>query len=191
MEHRGSAAPFGNRSSPGLVVFKDRLWLIGGRRFVTKDQETILNDIWSSSDGLHWELVIAAGPFSPRFDSTCFVNQGRIWMTGGKGLGDPLRDLWYSEDGIQWHEATNQIPLQNGVRAATIGSQTILMGNIQDDLHMAVFDEPSHAIEPTLVSGTPRESWALTGYQWGILGARRDGAWDQPRRCTSSRHDAG
>src|SRR2546427_11203180 len=45
---------FSARDSCGEVVFKDRLWLLGGWMDSFKDPP---RDVWSSADGIDWTLA--------------------------------------------------------------------------------------------------------------------------------------
>jgi hypothetical protein len=89
------------RYLPAFVSSEERLWLYGGTGF---------NDVWTSTDGLHWEKLLDHAPWANRhwFNYTYFDN--KIWMIAGnlddnnddKNFGN-LRDFWYSSDGINWN----------------------------------------------------------------------------------------
>eukprot|EP00961_Rhodomonas_salina_P195315 2636904-Rhodomonas_salina.3 len=43
----------------GFLVFKDTMWVIGGRQYVTGPNKQVrtLNDVWSSTDGKDWSVA--------------------------------------------------------------------------------------------------------------------------------------
>lgn len=94
------------RSSHALVVFHDKLWILGGY-----DQETSssLNDVWSSDDGgNHWTRVTEHAPWTARGFHTALVFDDKIWVMGGATTNQiSFNDVWYSNDGINWTQATS------------------------------------------------------------------------------------
>ncbi|HEY9072115.1 MAG TPA: Ig-like domain-containing protein [Candidatus Ozemobacteraceae bacterium] len=98
---------FGVRRGHATVSFNDRLWVIGG-----SDGFTLLNDVWSSADGVTWRQELAhtdtpdTTQFGGRTNHACAVFNGRIWLTGGyidTGTGlDVTDDVWSSADGVTW-----------------------------------------------------------------------------------------
>ncbi|MGH9307833.1 MAG: hypothetical protein ACRD1U_00570, partial [Vicinamibacterales bacterium] len=97
-------APWSNHVC-GCVVFNDRMWIIGGYGNP---------DVWTSSDGLHWTLALARGPFGPRYKPYVVVHDGRIWLMGGFDLTNfsytPLNDVWSSTDGVTWTRVLEHAP---------------------------------------------------------------------------------
>lgn len=97
-------ANFNPRYSHTTVVFKDKIWLIGG-----EDGDLEFNDVWSSNDGINWVKETENGNFLPRFSHSSFVFQDKIWIIGGvnseQGAGEGfLNDVWSSSDGKSWNE---------------------------------------------------------------------------------------
>jgi hypothetical protein len=86
-----SSAPWGARMGHELVVYDNKMWVIGGGLL---QSSTKYNDIWSSSDGVNWTCVESSAPWSARLDHSCSVYDGRIWLMGGEGSGNPLNDVW-------------------------------------------------------------------------------------------------
>lgn len=67
------------------LVFNDRIFVIGGQtlpQYAMAD-EKFYNDIWSSNDGVNWDLVVGNAEFTPRnmFGSVVFNN--KLWVLGG------------------------------------------------------------------------------------------------------------
>jgi len=85
------------RSYHAAVSFGGKLWILGG----FTDEET--NDVWSSVDGLHWDLVINNAPWHYRRGHVAIVFNNKIWVMGGFwGTGNFLNDIWSTTDGINW-----------------------------------------------------------------------------------------
>jgi len=109
-------AGFSPRGAFTATVFKDKIWVIGGRG----PEDLIItqhNDIWSSEDGENWTLALTRAPFSKRSFLKSIVFKDKLWVIGGfaRGLGSK-NDVWSSENGIDWDleiEEANFPPLQN------------------------------------------------------------------------------
>lgn len=116
-------APWGKRYNHAVVVFKDRLYVIGGQL----TPEIYYNDVWSTADGVTWRQETSSGfPFS---DGSNTINlsgtagatySDRIWLVGGQsfiGVNDGFfnestevkfhAEVWSSTDGVNWSNETN------------------------------------------------------------------------------------
>ncbi len=101
-----SHAPWQTRCYHSTVVFKNKIWILGGyHESVT--QRYSLNDIWCSEDGVSWTLVTDNAPWSIRYGMGVGVLDDRLWLIGGSS-DDGLNDVWYSDDGATWTQATAQ-----------------------------------------------------------------------------------
>lgn len=123
-------ANFTPRYSHTTVVFKDKIWLIGG-----EDGDSEFNDVWSSSDGINWVKETENGNFLPRFSHSSFVFQDKIWIIGGvnseQGAGEGfLNDVWSSLDGKNWNEVIHNAPFSNrfGHTSKIYNEKIILVG---------------------------------------------------------------
>lgn len=89
----------------GSVVFRGRLWILGGGTYDTPGhpERRFYNDVWSTPDGVNWERHAAAAPWSPRQYHDVAVFDGRMWVLEG-WKGSNRNDVWYSSDGVRWHE---------------------------------------------------------------------------------------
>ncbi|MFC1504548.1 LamG-like jellyroll fold domain-containing protein, partial [Spirochaetota bacterium] len=96
-------AAFPKRRTHQAVVFKDKLWIIGGYDGVNK------NDVWYSSDGADWYEATNNAAFSDRDGHTTTIYDGKMWLIGGNSSGFK-NDIWYSSDGTNWYETTNSAP---------------------------------------------------------------------------------
>ena len=96
-------AAFAPRDGAGALVFKDRMWLLGGWGPWDKVHFPRIcnNEVWSSTDGAAWTLV------KPNtFVDRSFVHAGALWMAAGNNLRwTSDRSVWKlvctSEAGIQ------------------------------------------------------------------------------------------
>ena len=87
------------------VVFKDRIWILGGGTYDTPTtrQRKFYHDVWSSADGVHWQQHTTAAPWAPRQYHEVVVFDGRMWVMEGWNRGN-RKDVWYSSDGVHWQE---------------------------------------------------------------------------------------
>lgn len=77
------------------VVFNDKMWVLGG------------GDVWSSSDGKHWTLVVESAEWGPRIDYSSIVFKDKMWVMGGRvESGVSSNEVWNSVDGLEWEMAT-------------------------------------------------------------------------------------
>ncbi|WP_106791904.1 kelch repeat-containing protein [Aquimarina sp. Aq78] len=100
---------FGCREKHQSVLFKNKLWTIGGYGDGSVNSGSAQNDIWSSDNGLHWIEETSNASFSPRYSHQVIVFRDKLWLIGGTD-GDSSNnknDIWSSEDGIHWIEETS------------------------------------------------------------------------------------
>jgi len=112
--------PWAPRVLHFTVVFKDKIWIIGGQTLpqFAKAEEKFYNDIWNSEDGVKWELVNKSAPFQPRgMIGGSAVFKGKIWILGGGTYDTPntptrefYNDIWSSEDGVKWELVNKSAP---------------------------------------------------------------------------------
>ena len=94
------------------------LWITGGRA-----NNTSLNDVWKSVDGVTWVQVTTSAAWGERKDHESFVFNNKLWIMGGQdmSLSWPyyVNDIWSSLDGVNW---TNEglTPWYNKVDGATV-----------------------------------------------------------------------
>ena len=99
-------AEWSPRKGHTMVVFNNTLWLFGGETGVDKDKapNEFVNDIWTSTDGVHWTKVADSAPWSVRGNPRLLVFKNDLWLVGGQGKSD----IWRSSDGKNWKQlATN------------------------------------------------------------------------------------
>jgi hypothetical protein len=103
--------PWAPRGMIGAYAVHDgRMWILGGGTYdiPAKPERIFYNDVWSSADGVNWELVNEAAPWTPRQYHEVAVYDGKMWVMEGYHIDSGNRaDVWYSADGIDWHEVAD------------------------------------------------------------------------------------
>lgn len=97
---------FSARWSPYIIHKDNKLWLFGGRQISTN---TLMDDIWSSNDGIHWNLE-GSYPALARSGAKIAVFNDTLWLTGGRDLSDHYKDVHSSTDGVNWTLALDNAP---------------------------------------------------------------------------------
>ena len=122
-----ASAAFSARSAHQAVHFNDgsgdKLWVIGGSEdrksndiWASESAATETNDVWSSSDGIHWLPQTSSAAFSARKGhQVVSFNDGngeKLWLIGGDD-GERKNDVWSSNDGISWTQQTASAAFSN------------------------------------------------------------------------------
>jgi len=111
-----TSARFAPRTCASKVVFKGRIWLIGGTIEEDLWNSGNLNDnsneIWSSLDGIDWKLENSSAEFLPLACSDVFVFNEQLWLIKRTGDEAHLTEIWQSENGKDWQEVqlTVEVP---------------------------------------------------------------------------------
>ncbi len=95
-------APWSPRAYHQALVHDDRLWVMGGGNYVPEYHAK--NDVWSSTDGIHWELATESAPWSARLWFSAVTYHDQMWVLGGWSNNPSTNhgDVWHSADGKQW-----------------------------------------------------------------------------------------
>jgi len=128
-------AAFSPRDSCGELVYKDRMWILGGWMDSFKDPP---RDVWSSADGKEWTRAVENAPWKHADFPMTAVFQGRMWVMGGWHGGrlphaSASNSVWSSTDGAEWKleaEAAEWSPRMCGGLVA-MNDRLWLMGGIQ------------------------------------------------------------
>jgi hypothetical protein len=95
----------------GSAVFQGRMWVLGGGTYDTPQTPSrkMMNDVWSSADGVHWRRHTDHAPWSPRQYHDVAVFDNHLWVLEGydRNRRINLNDVWYSADGTNWEELPN------------------------------------------------------------------------------------
>lgn len=103
------------RHTAGYVVFKDRMWIVGG----DVNQGHYHDDVWTSADGKTWTHVNAGKPvpWGPRALHYTVAFKDKIWVMGGqtvpgiaKSEEEFYRDVWTTSDGVAWEQVKPKEP---------------------------------------------------------------------------------
>lgn len=73
------AAPWKPRIWFSSVVYRDRIWVIGG----WSRENGNFGDVWYSKDGLNWTELKSEVKWTQRHEHSAFVFKDRIWVSGG------------------------------------------------------------------------------------------------------------
>jgi len=137
------ATDWAGRHTAGYVVFKDRMWIVGG----DANQGSYQNDVWTSTDGRTWECLTRNVPWGPRVLHYTLVLNDHIWVIAGQTVPQfaPAtevfyRDVWKSADGVNWQKVTDKTPWP--FRGA-VGGNVVFNGRIWM-LGGGVYDTPAH-----------------------------------------------
>jgi hypothetical protein len=96
------------RDSQGELVFRDKLWILGGW---FNSFEAPPRDVWSSSNGKDWTLVEKSAPWLHSDLPMSIAFKDRMWMMGGWHNGrlpghSASNQVWSSMDGSHWEQTT-------------------------------------------------------------------------------------
>lgn len=163
-------APWSGRFAHKLVVFQNKMYLIGGAvNSPAPTYSVVGKDVWSTSDGVNWTRVdsnpavpgIQDAPWSERMEFSALVFDNKLWIFGGSKLDTAfnfvdLNDVWYTTNGVSWISAT---PAANWTPRA-ISASTVYNGK------MWVFGGQCHfpCVQP---GGFLNDAWySINGVNW-------------------------
>lgn len=147
-----SSAPWEGRDSQAVVVYKDKIWLIGGldgtKRLVSPgniDYGNALHfsDVWSSEDGKNWVKVANESPWGDRRSMEVVDFKGKMWLMGGWGPEVGYKNnVWSSEDGVRWklEIASAAWPAREGHQLLVFQNKIWLIGGVRYDRHQLFTD---------------------------------------------------
>lgn len=163
----------------GLVVFKDRIWLLGGY-----DGRKYYNDVWNSEDGVNWTRVAESSAWSKRTLATTVVYRGRLWIIGGGVIdGQPKinkneeNEIWTSADGLNWELVTGDMPSHSGGSPVVFDDKLWLVGANRD----GTFAKSS------LVTSDGK-SWEEISAPWSPRGGVATWIWDGKLYMTGGKY---
>lgn len=116
-------APWSARSGAKIVVFRDRMILIGGG-IIDGAQA---NDVWSSGDGRTWIRETAQiGPERPMGQPVVYDN--KLWLVGANRSGTFGSGMVVSDDAKTWRRQDAPWSPRGGVAAWTNGADLFVTG---------------------------------------------------------------
>lgn len=108
-----NTAPFEERDGAGALVFKNKMWLLGG--WNPSKYPVCNSEVWSSGDGTNWKLETIA-PWEGRHTAGYVVFKDKMWVIGGDiNSGHYQNDVWNTDDGINWVKVTDSLPWKDRV----------------------------------------------------------------------------
>jgi hypothetical protein len=171
-ERMTSAAGWSPRIAAAIVEFKGKMWVLGGtENYYFGDQTSLKNDVWSSADGIHWQLATASAPWSPRAYHQAVVLGDKIYLIAGGDYAPEhhaLNDVWSSPDGIHWTQETHAAPWTSRIwfsstvyrdRMWVLGGWSKETGNVGDVWHSADGKSWQRLVTPT--SWKPRHEHSV------------------------------
>ena len=96
---------------PMTLVFKNKMWLMGGWFNGRLPDLSARKEVWWWTDGAKWEQATPHAGWSPRIAAAVVEFKGRMWIIGGTEdyyFGDEKsikNDVWSSADGKEWKQA--------------------------------------------------------------------------------------
>jgi hypothetical protein len=118
----------------GALVFKDKIWLIGGF-----DGKRYYNDVWNSTDGVNWTQVAEKTAWSPRTVGT-IVFKNQLWIFGGGVIegereinASSHKEVWSSEDGINWTQVEMKTERAGGGTPVVFDNKLWFVGANRND----------------------------------------------------------
>ncbi len=132
-------AGFIPRSNPALAVFsptsgtwagQNRLWMVGG----TNSDIGTLGDVWSTADGVNWNMETDDTPFFeqsdidllPQRSLICFPFMGKLWIFGSTewtSTNNKVQVVYNTPDGANWSLVSDRVPFTGVDSAFTNGGQ--------------------------------------------------------------------
>ncbi|MFC2089195.1 hypothetical protein ACFLT1_00355 [Bacteroidota bacterium] len=105
-------AAWKNRFEHAAVAYNGKIWILGGYNPGEVKNDTYYEDVWSSEDGLTWELVSDNAPWKGRKGHTVNVfddgSGEAMFLIGGfsvdesTGYRQYTNEVWKSTDGLNW-----------------------------------------------------------------------------------------
>ena len=101
-------APWAPRAHHSTIVFKDRIYVMGGGNYWPK--YIGCNDVWSSSDGINWELETKHAPWCDRLWFSLLVYKDHLFLLGGWAdfPSRNMNDVWYTSNGKNWTQLQSE-----------------------------------------------------------------------------------
>lgn len=105
-------AEWGNRYDFAATVFNNKIYVVGGYNPGLIKGDTYYEDVWSSEDGINWELEIEKAPWHGRRGHELITfddgNGQAMFLIGGfevdeeTGYRQYTNDVWKSDNGKNW-----------------------------------------------------------------------------------------
>ena len=129
---RLGTAPWAPRAYFQAVTKGGAMFVMGGQNLGAPPPappSQFFNDVWTSRDGVSWQLLAEHAPWQARAGLSAIVFKGWIYVLGGSngddvaigGTGrEVLDDVWRSRDGKSWQLVTADAPWPARAGAAVV-----------------------------------------------------------------------
>jgi len=111
-------APWVPRDSAGEIVFKDRLWILGG--YIP---ETV-GDVWSSADGINWTQHADVPTVKGIDIPVTYIYNDKLHVI------DLDHIIWATEDGSSWEIVCDDAPWAGGKKNPLSGKSHMVPGGV-------------------------------------------------------------
>lgn len=132
---RDADSPYPVRSSHASAVYQNKLWIIGGHR---NDgiNNVLLNDVWSSPDGINWKKEKSSARFSARGGHAALEFAELLMVIGGRAgaAGPDLGDMWVMRNDGTWAESPASIVPRSGHSAVVFDHKLFVIGGVDGDV---------------------------------------------------------
>ena len=117
-------APWSARAGAKAIVFRGRLYLLGGGRIDGPNS----NDVWSTGDGIDWVRETAQIAVDAPVGYSPLVLHDQLWLVGANRSGRFSSEMLVSEDGKAWRAVSAPWSPRGGVAVWTDGNAMYLTG---------------------------------------------------------------
>ncbi|NCB01748.1 MAG: hypothetical protein EOM67_06225 [Spirochaetia bacterium] len=137
-------APWSNRYDHAVVAFDDNLWVLGGYSPGNRgNNDSYMEDVWKSPDGITWSLVTDNAPWHGRRGHAAVVFNNAIYIIGGfqvnesSGMRSYCNDVWSSTDGENWTPVLPSAPWSARMNHSVVesGGKIYLMGGLYNGVN--------------------------------------------------------
>lgn len=135
-----SSADYYARANHTMAAFANKIWVIAGESADNNGFATLLDDCWSSADGLTWQQHSSIVAFFPRKMHVSGVLNNRLWVWGGYGEDAnanerALNDVWSTADGEFWRleSSSAAFPARCAAAGTVFNNRIWLMGGANND----------------------------------------------------------
>ena len=163
----------------GAVVLGGKIWLMGGF-----DGKAYFNDVWSSTDAVHWTRVAEHAPWSPRNVDMAVAFKNRLWVIGGGVIdgqreinANSRREVWSSADGVRWDRAPDRDGLSWGGAPVVYDNQLWLIASNRNSL-----------FAPSLMVTADGVTWREQSAPWPARGAPAVWVWHDKLFMTGGKY---
>lgn len=147
-----ATAPWQDRDSLAVVVYKNKLWLMAGLNAnnstiapgnINYEKAEYFSDVWSSEDGINWIKIVDNSPWQNRRSIQIVDFKDKMWLMGGWGPQVGYKnDIWSSEDGVNWimEKESAEWPAREGHSLFVFNNKLWLIGGVRYDKQLLFND---------------------------------------------------